>query len=72
MGRKKLYETEEERVAARRERQRRYNKTLRERTVCIQARVSPALARKVDAAVAASGLTRADWLRELIEESVER
>lgn len=70
MGRKKLYETEADRAAARKAKQRGYNKTLCERTVCIQARVSPALARKVDAAVEASGMTRADWLRETLERVV--
>lgn len=72
MSRPRIYKTEAARKAARKAAQARYNKRTAERTMCLQARVSPALARKVDAAVEAAGLTRADWLREAIERVVGR
>ena len=63
MSRPRKYETDSERDAARKKKQSLYNKRMTERTVCIQARVSPALARKLDDTAEAAGLTRADWLR---------
>lgn len=63
MSRPRKYETDAERDAARKKAQTRYNKTMLKRTVCLQTRVSPALARKVDDSATADGLTRADWLR---------
>lgn len=72
MSRPRIYKTEGARKAARKAAQARYNKRLGERTVCLQARVSPELAKRVDEVVEASGLTRADWLRETIERVVGR
>ena len=71
MGRHKIYKTEEERQAARKAAQARYNKRVTDTTVCVQARISPDLARELNDALKAAGITRADWLRQAIRQFVE-